>query len=131
DANIAVLVVTGHRYQAMVHQALQDRIKTRRRLALGAKRIARLLAPGVGAAFAKIDQAKQDPERDRLLLRRQPAEHEVGVLLDGERQARPRASAQCMVVGEREQAVAALAPELEQRLLQERKRAGLPSRFIK
>ncbi|HEX2689587.1 MAG TPA: hypothetical protein VHN14_23375 [Kofleriaceae bacterium] len=97
----------------LLHKARKDRIEARRRLSLGAQSITRLLAPRVGAAFPKADQAKQDPERDCLLLRRQPAEHDVGVLLDSERQARPGIVAQRMVVGEGEEAVAALGPELE------------------
>src|ERR1041384_532826 len=109
----------------MIDEALKDSMEALRLVALRSQSLARLLSSRIGATFAEIDQAKQGPERGHPLRGSQPFEHEVGVLFDREGQTSSRTVAPCLVVREREQARAALAPELEQRLLQERKHAGL------
>ena len=109
----------------MIDQALEHGVEVCRVLPIGAQSRECLLPARVGPAFTEVDQAQQDPERDRLSRRGQWGERFLGVLRDGERQTSPRAIAQCLVVREAEQPLTALAPEPEQRHLQEGERAGL------
>jgi hypothetical protein len=125
DPNILVLLVARDRQQAILDEPLQHHLKVRSGLAIGTQRAPELLAPRIRSPFAERNQAEEDPERDRLLPVGQRIDHLVRVLLDGKRQAGSRIVPEPLVIGQREQAPPPLAPQPEQRLLEQRERARL------
>lgn len=69
DARIVFVVVVIDGEQAIGDHRLQDHVELAGVVGDRAQLGARLLAPGVGPALAEADEAKQDPARDRDLLR--------------------------------------------------------------
>ena len=122
---VRVALGAVERQQAVIGQVAQRRLEERGVVVGRAQRGDRLLAAGIGAALAKLDQAQKDAAGDLSLRHRKVVQGRVGFGRQRYGQTAAPGAAHPLVGVERQDVVLHLGPQHHHRLLHQRQHAGL------